>query len=295
MAPVTVLSILQRAAYQLNIRPPTAIVGATDAATLQLTNLFYSVCEEIRTKRYWPQLKRTYTFQTADNREYYPLPQDFYAAVPGTQWDASNKWEMLGPMTSNQFAYRLYGYVTSENRTAYMIEGPDFNPNTGGGQFRINPIPGTGGGGSDLTFQYISGNYIFPPNWTPSTVIPASSYRNANGKIFFTTAGGTTSSTPPNAAGADGTVTWTLFDGVYETVFNNADICLFDASLVINGLRAFYAEQKGLDGAEARDRFSREIDVAFARFLQINKLSLNGTGLSLSGLNPNIGDGNFGS
>jgi hypothetical protein len=281
----------------MNQPAPAVLFGATTSQALQFLHIFYSVCEEIRTRKYWPGLKKVYTFTLEANRGFYPLPQDFYAAIPGTNWDKTNRWQMLGPLWDNQFSYREYGYVTSENRRGFQIFGPDFNPNTGTGQFRVNPVPATNGG--DLTFNYISSSYLTAPNWNPTTAVSINAYRNANGRVYQATVGGTTGSTPPNhtsGTAVDGTVTWSApFASSYEAIFSDQDLCLFDPSLVISGIKAFWKDEKAGDSSENRDRFEREMDIAFTRFNPMGKISMNGSGLELSGLNPNIGDGNFGS
>jgi hypothetical protein len=294
----TVLNIVQRANYQLNQPAPATLVGNATASALQNLHLFYSVCELIRTRKYWPQLKIVAEITLEANREFYPLPQDLYAFIPGTYWDKTNRWQLLGPLWDSQYSYRQYGYVTSENRRGFQPAfGPDFNPNTLGGQFRVNPIPTVAGG--VITYNYITSNYLFPANWTPSTPTAMNSYRNANGRIYQCIFGGTTSTIPPNhtsGTAADGTAIWSPpYRPSYETALADTDLCLFDPSLVINGLKAFWKDEKAGDSSINRQEFEQEIDIAFSRFNPVGMISLNGSGLELSGLNPNIGDGNFGS
>lgn len=294
----SVLYIVQRANYQLNQPAPATLLGNTAASALQNLHLFYSVCELIRTRKYWPQLKKVANITLEANREFYPHPEDMYAFVPGTYWDKTNKWQLLGPLWDSQFSYRQYGYVTSENRRGFQPTfGPDFNPNTLGGQFRVDPIPETSGG--IITYNYISSSYLVSQNWAPTTALLLNATRNANGRCYQVTVAGTTGTTPPNhtsGTATDGTVTWgPPRTASYEALVDDNDLCLFDPSLVINGLKAFWKDEKAGDSTVNRDAFETEIDIAFSRFNPMGKLSLNGSGLELSGLNPNIGDGNFGS
>lgn len=294
----TALNIIQRACYQMNQPAPATIVANGAASAIQLAHLFYAVCETIRSRVYWPQLKKVNQITLEANREFYPLPQDLLAFVPGTYWDVTNRWQLLGPLWDNQFSFRQYGYVTSENRRAFQPTfGNDFNPNTLGGQFRVNPIPEESGG--VITFNYISSSYLTAPHWTPSTVIALNAYRNANGRVYQCTVGGTTSTTPPShttGTATDGTVTWSApYLPSYEQLISDADLCLFDPALVVEGLKAFWKDEKAGDSNTNRAAFETQIDLAFNRFNPVGKLSLNGSGLELSGLNPNIGDGNFGS
>jgi hypothetical protein len=290
-------NLIDRACFLMNEPSPGTYVANSTARARQLLNMFYTVCEQIRTRRYWPQLKKVYTFATEVNREFYQLPQDFYAAMPFTNWDKTNRWQMLGPLWDNQYSYRQYGYVTSENRTAFQIFGPDFNPAGVGGQFRVNPIPGTAG--TEFTFNYISASYITAPNWLPLTALTLGMLRNVNGRVYTVTTAGTTGTVAPNHTSgtfADGSVVWgPPLATTYDTLVTDADLCLFDPSLVISGIRAMWKDEKAGDGTKNIIEFENEIGTAFARFNPMGKISLNGAGLELSGLNPNIGDGNFGS
>jgi hypothetical protein len=291
---VNVLQIVQAAAYELNIPAPSALVGATDTNALQLLNLFYSVGRDLTAMKFWPNLKRTYTMTMVSGQEGYQLPQDFQAAIPQTQWDRANRWQLNGPLWDNDYNFRLYGYVTAVNRRSYRIFGPDQNPqSTTGGQFKVNPTPTTSG--DVLSFDYISRTFLFPPNWFPSTVVGASVYRNSRGNVYFTSAGGTTSTVPPShtsGSAVDGTVTWTWV-ATYDNLLTDSDICLFEDDLMISGLKAMYAEAKGLDSTALRGGYDNNKQLAFSKWNPVPKISLADGGAVL-GRYPNLSDGNFG-
>lgn len=212
----TVLSLIQQACYAGNIPAPTAVAAATDVSTQQLKHLFYDTGRELRQARWWPQLKRTHSVILQTNRGQYQLPQDFYAALPATNWDQGNKWEMIGPMSDREWDYRLYGYITIENRKAFRVFGPDINPSSNRGQFQVNPVPDDALAGLILTFEYISKSWLLPPNWLPSTAgYLQNAYVNVNGNIYKKSdSGSDTSGTTPmtvdiNNQGQDGGVFWT--------------------------------------------------------------------------------------
>lgn len=213
MATVTCLSLIQSVCYEMGIPAPSTLVSVTDATRLQYLNLFYATGRELRQARWWPQLKRKFTVNLQSGRSQYYLPSDFYAALPQTQWDQGNKWELLGPMSDREWNYRLYGYITIENRKAYRVFGPDLNENGSRGQFEINPVPNTVLNGTPLTFEYISRSWFFPQNWTASTSYGANVYVNCNGNVYQSGTGTHSSGTvPPNMAygtGQDGGVFWT--------------------------------------------------------------------------------------
>lgn len=210
----TALTLIQQAAYETAFYVPTTLVGNTDPQVLQILNLFYATGRELRQARWWPQLKRSYFITLQVGRSQYQLPQDFYSALPSTHWDQSNKWEMLGPMSDRAWDYRLYGYITIENRKAFRVFGPDMNPNSDRGQFSVNPVPTGITQGTILTFEYITKSWIAPPNWAPSTSYAQNAWVNCDGNYYkkLTAGSQTSGGVPPNmiyGQGQDGGVFWT--------------------------------------------------------------------------------------
>jgi len=259
-----ILLISQQFAAQVNLPPPASLIAQTDPATLQIASLITAVSRDLRQDRSWPQQKKTHSFTTTTGRTRYPLPIDFFSALLETEWNRTTARPLLGPMTDAGFNQRLYGAFRLNSEIAYRIFGPDFNPNTAGGQFNIDPAPASG---EILSFDYVSSNLFQPPDWTPSTVVAASSYRNANGLNFFTTAGGTTSTVPPAAAGVDGTVTWTVYSLPYEGIFNNLDSSIFDDDVMILGLITKWYQMKGLGFEALLAEYKSKLDTARNRWV----------------------------
>lgn len=271
---LTVLDIGKYFLREINEPLPAgfSFVGATDPGTLQVQYLLYNVCRELRQAKCWPQCKKTYTFtSTSSSRTQYPLPKDFYSPLLDTEYNSSTHLPLWSG-NDGDFAYRLNVLSSTGYYTLFRIFGPDANPYTAGGQFNVNPAITSG---NTAGYQYITKNLFLPPNWTPSTVIAASSYRNSNGVNLFTTAGGTTSTTPPTGAGVDGTVTWTLYDEAYETVLADTDLCMFDDDIVILGLKAKWYQQKNLEQyGDYLTEFQSKIDQACNRWKGTTRGSL---------------------
>lgn len=213
--PKTVLELVQAACYETSIPAPSTLVNVTDVGTLQTLHLFYATGRELRQARCWPQLKKNYSVVIQSGRTQYYLPQDFYAGLTDTYWDQGNRWQMQGPMGDGQWNYRLYGYVTIENRKAFRIWGPDINQSSGRGQFLLNPTPGDTQAGILCTFEYLSKSWLLPPSWAPSTSYAQNDYVNSAGNIYKKTDSGsdTSGTVAPTVnymgQGQDGGVYWT--------------------------------------------------------------------------------------
>jgi hypothetical protein len=270
----TVLEVAQRAMDGMGLPYVSTLLGTGNSYINQVRALLYEEAEYLRNQRIFPQCKRKYSFDTENGRTQYPLPEDFYAALLRTQWDTTNRWELIGPLSDQSMTFRTYGFVSFEERFAYRIFGPDKNPVTAGGQFEVNPEPGTTP--VTLYYEYITQNLFLPPNWTATTVVAATSYRNANGNIYYTSAGGTTGSTPPSGTtpAVDGTVTWVYVTAPYLTIRLDTDLNLFDDEVMRLGLQWRYLESKGLDYAAKRAEHDAIVDSAKARWLGNFSISL---------------------
>lgn len=242
---MTALEICQQALIEIGLSSiPTTLLGnATDVRRVR--SLLLAESRFLRNQRFFPQAKRVYNFTASANRVKYPLPQDFFTPISGTLWDQTNRWQLDGPLSDEDFVNKKLGNISAGTIPSFRVGGIDSNNNTIGGQFEIYPQPAVG---TVFYFEYITKHLFLPPNWTPSTVISANSYRNSDGKIYFTTAGGTSGTTPPSATSSipvDGTITWTLFLGAYENIINDADLTIYDEELLISGIKWRYEKSTG--------------------------------------------------
>ena len=266
---LSVLGVAQAFCYETNIPAPTTLISPTDPADLQILHLMYSVSRELRSDRCWPQQKKSYSLTLTASRVKYPLPSDFYSALLGTQWNSTTRLPLNGPMSDAAFTQRLYGVVRLDSEVAFRIFGPDFNPNTAGGQFYIDPPPG---GGEVITYEYISATMFLPPNWTPGATIIIGNRRNANGNVYLCTAitTGITSATPPShtsGTAVDGGVTWEFIPEAYEYIGSDTDYSIFDDEIMILGLKAKWYQMKGLGYEALKAEFESKLDQARTRWM----------------------------
>lgn len=77
----------------------------------------------------------------------YSLPSDYDRQIDRTHWDKSKHWEMLGPLTAQQWEWLISGYISTGPRVRYRLLG---------GYFQIWPALGTN---EVLGFEYVSNNW----------------------------------------------------------------------------------------------------------------------------------------
>src|SRR5690606_24569335 len=111
----TILALAQTFCYRMNIPRPASLSGSSDPASLQILHLVYEVAEELRQAACWTQQKRIHTFETESARAKYPLPEDFYAPSPFTEWNNNENRRLMGPLSDSEFTGRLYGGFGSSN------------------------------------------------------------------------------------------------------------------------------------------------------------------------------------
>jgi hypothetical protein len=262
----TALSIIQSVCRRVNHPAPTTLIGITDPDELQMIELLYNVCEELRQARCWVQLKRKHTFATVDTRALYPLPEDFFSPLLGTHYNTSLEQSLLVSGSDSEFAGHLYGGEPSSYNFTFRVFGWDENTNSTGGQVELFPTPSSV---QNCAFEYLSRTFLLPKMWLPSTAYTIGTYVAVNGNIYICDTDGTSGATPPSTRTqniVDGTTRWDYVPGAYERIIADTDLVLFDDDLVKLGLRAKLFEERGGDYQSAKAEFDSKVDRAMARY-----------------------------
>ncbi len=243
---MTVLQLVEQAMYSVGASSiPSTLFGNTNFDAKQLLSFVYEEARFLRSQKVFPQCKKNYTFTIEANRLKYPLPQDFYLPLTGTLWDITNKWQLRGPLSDQDFVYQQLGFVTFNNVTAFRIIGPDGNPETIGGQFEIYPQPDAG---IQLFYEYITKTMFQPKYWQPSTAYTSGTYVSSSGNIYLCDTNGTSGTTPVSGTTAnivDGTTRWDYVAAPVEQITADTDMCIFDDDIMISGIKWRYEKSKG--------------------------------------------------
>ena len=250
----TVLQIAQDALFDTGLTPPTSLESATDFVQNQIKAILYNEARALRRMRNWKTQKRIHTFTTTADRDAYPLPEDFYSMVGDTAYDRSASLRLQNSISDPRWNDRLYGYQLVGSPYGYRVFGPDINPSTDGGQFKLNPPAASTG--ITIGFEYRTANLFLPPNWTEGESIGSTGiYRNANGNIYVSASTGTCGSDiPSHTTGTvdDGTVDWTYVTAPYETIRSDEDLSIFDDEVLVLGLMWRWKKSKGQDFSQER-------------------------------------------
>jgi hypothetical protein len=137
MAERTLLQIAQAAADELGIQRPSSVIGSSDQQVQQLLALLNREGKDLAAREGldggWQQLRKEYTFNTADGTAAYNFPSDLLYFMNTTAWDRSQSWPMYGPLSPQIWQTVKSGIVGAA--------GPRSRFRVMAGQLHIDPTP----------------------------------------------------------------------------------------------------------------------------------------------------------
>lgn len=276
-------TVFNNACDELAIPRLSSYVGSTDAVARQFVALLRRECLNLLGLAEWVEMQKEYTITTVNAQESYALPGDFDRHINRTQWDRQNRWELIGPITPQEWQWRKSGIIASSPRRRWRVKGATSN------QLFIDPIPSSNG--EILVLEYISKNFFLPASWAPTTVYAAAAKCSFNNNTYITVSGGTSGTTPPthtSGSVSDGGVTWTYLVYAYQTPTSDNDVLVLSEDQVTLGLVWRYLCAKGLDYSLQKSEYDSSVQS------EISKLSGAAT-LNMAGPNYQmlIGPGNI--
>lgn len=162
---MNVLTLAQSAADQVGTTSPASLITSGQSEK-QWKNLLIAEAQYLRNQCMFPQQKREYTITSVAGTASYDLPDDFYAAIPGTEYDASTELPFIGPLSDAQYNERYYG-VSESNRREYRIFGQDLN--TGSVQSKLQFVTAPTVSSQSYKINYLTKNLFLPTGWSSSS------------------------------------------------------------------------------------------------------------------------------
>lgn len=249
----TILSIIQTASDEIGIPRPSSVIGSNDNSARRLYAFLLRTSKHLRSKEEWPFLRKEVAITIVSGQDSYALPGDFEAFLNETQWDGTNHWQMLGPLTPEEWQAKKRGVSSQTPRRTFTIKGMASK------QFFIMPTPSASEAGQILYYEYISANTFMPVAWNASSSISIGDYRSYNGNMYVATSAGTTGITPPThttGTASDGGVSWEYTLTKYSPR-SDLDTTVLDPDLFVLGIIWRWKRHKGLDYDDA---FSEYLD-----------------------------------
>ena len=151
---MTLLTIVQNAADELGLDRPTDVVNSStsDATVRQLLALANREGNELSDYRNWNAQNTITTITTVAGQEGYDVPSDFSSFLNDTQWDLTNHWALIGPLSAQEWEMIKSGIVTVGPRRRFRQFGTAM-------KIYINPTPSASDAGNTLRYEYSSKNW----------------------------------------------------------------------------------------------------------------------------------------
>jgi hypothetical protein len=293
---MSLLTMVQNVCLEQGLPRPESVVNATDVQTRQLLAIANRAVREMRTRAIWPKLTKLASISLLAGQDTYALPADIDRQIHRTHWNRSKRWELIGPITPQEWEFQVNSPAASSPWQRYRMNG------WGDKQFNISPTPTAADELQIIAFQYQSTNAIVPRSWGHNALFLAGEYCSWLGRIYYTELGGLT---PPDfvdlppvhttGTASDGSVLWDVVDAPYLAFRNDQDMCVLDEDVLGLGIQWRFMQQKGL----AYEKIEAEYEKALMREItaEIGARTLSIVNRSNSFLlsNFNIPDSGFGS
>lgn len=166
----TALAIVQEFRRGINLSAPSTLVSLTDPDELQVLELLYETLEYIRSEGPFRTQIRSYDI-TTDGTANYSLPEDWWEAIPNTDFNEDSQYPLIGPVSDAEFVYYKERGLSSPYEYIWRVVGfDDTISSVEGANIEFFPTPGSG---ETLSIEYASGNLFIPASWfaSPDTTI----------------------------------------------------------------------------------------------------------------------------
>ncbi len=144
---MSLLTLAQAAARQLNVAVPSVIVGGTDETSMLLLRLATEEGVSLMRRYPWQALQTEKTFTTvAADSQTNALPTDFDRMLPETMFNRNTRRRVAGPLSPEEWQQTKATLVTYVNPT-FRIRGD---------AILMSPNPPAG---ETVAYEYISKNH----------------------------------------------------------------------------------------------------------------------------------------
>jgi hypothetical protein len=106
------------------------------------------------------------------SRDVYESPDDFQSFINRTHWDGSRRWELIGPMSPQEYEWMQRGIVATGPRRRFRQFG------RGANNFYIWPAPTSLDSPAVLSFEYSSANWATGADGTTKPLMTSDSDTN---------------------------------------------------------------------------------------------------------------------
>ena len=152
--PRSLLQIIQTTCDEVGLPRPSVVVATTDDQVRQLLALANLEGEELAARAGhvggWPRLRMEHTITLATSTDNYAFPSDLQYFINSTGWDRTNDWQLLGPLSPQEWQVIKSGITVTGPRRRFRIMA---------NRIYVDPTPTASEDGNTLVFEYYSNSW----------------------------------------------------------------------------------------------------------------------------------------
>lgn len=153
------LGLLQQVCGEIGLVAPGSVIGNSDQQVVQLLSLMYREGREQFSMGTpidgWQALRQEHVFNLVAAQDTYPLPADYDHMIPQTIWDRGFRWQMVGPMSPQEWQVLKSGLSpTGPRRRFRLIDDA----------FVVDPVPTDT---NQIVFEYYSSSWVLSQAGAP--------------------------------------------------------------------------------------------------------------------------------
>lgn len=156
---MTALTIAQTAADELGIDRPSSLVGSTDNTARQLLALLNREGVQLVQRHEWAASIRQKVVTVTSGTSVYAVPTDFDRLIDDTMWDVTNRWPMIGPLSSQEWETLLRGIIISTPRRVWRLVGELDGTYSGATAFNVEIMPTPSNSTDQFSYEYLTTGY----------------------------------------------------------------------------------------------------------------------------------------
>lgn len=289
---MSLLTMIQNVCLEQGLPRPESVISSTDLTTRQLLAIANRAVREMRTRAVWPSLSKEHAITLVDATASYAMPYDYDRQIHRTHWNRNRKWEILGPMTPQEYQFRVRGIVSTTPRQYFRMSGWAER------QFHVVPTPTSSDAGHIISFEYQTVSAVRARPWETGTTFAAGEYASSEGNNYYTILGGVTGATAPvhtSGSVSDGGVTWDFYGSPYDTFRVDTDESVLDENVLGLGVQWRFMQQKGLAYEKIEVEYERALNREITAEIGAKTLSLVSRGAPFLLSSMNIPDTGYGS
>lgn len=142
---MSLLTIAQAVADEVGFPRPSVVAASTDDGVRQLLALLNREGQHLVGRYQWSACLRDKSVTVTSAVDVYAVPTDFSRIVDDTIWDTTNRWSMIGPLSSQEWETLQRGIqVTTPRRVWRLVgkaSGTYTNPSANATYVQIAPTP----------------------------------------------------------------------------------------------------------------------------------------------------------